>query len=296
VISVENIWIRVKRSPSYYRDVKPLLNIGALVKYRLGKGGILLNQVRVLGREANPVNAQKKQTIVATLLRNLGAAFAAEKSVVAGSNLKYQPIPLGAKCNQYLTAKKGWFKGKFDLGHFPVGENKLAGVRYLIRDFKTSPLPSCLMLGGTEANGKMPAVVKDIPVKRKADVLFFLHTFHRTREWKPAGASDRRTPPVVFQYVVHYADGKTLDVPVRYGRGVGHWVADEPRGLPEAAVAWAAPFPTDAKKQAVVYQMQWTNPRSRVEILSLDLRYDPKVGNTYGIPAVLGITAATSIK
>jgi beta-galactosidase len=296
VISVENIWIRVKRSPSYYRDVRPLLNIGTLVKYRLGKGGILLNQVRVLGREANPVNAQKKQTIVATLLRNLGAAFAAEKSVVAGANLKYQPIPLGAKCNQYLTAKKGWFKGKLDLGHFPVGENKMAGVRYLIRDFKTSPLPSCLMLGGDAANGKLPAAVKDIPVKRKADVLFFLHTFHQTREWKPALTGGQRTPPVVFQYVVHYADGKTAVVPVRYGRGVGHWVADEPRGLPEAAVAWAAPFPTDAKKQAVVYQMQWTNPRPGVEIRSLDLRYDPKVGNTYGTPAVLGITAATSMK
>lgn len=108
VVSVENIWIRVKRSDEYRRQVVPLLNVGALVKYRQGRGGVLLNNVRVLPSEAAAVNAQKKKTIVATLLRNLGAVFASEKALVAGSNLDYRPIPLDTRCNQYLTASKGW--------------------------------------------------------------------------------------------------------------------------------------------------------------------------------------------
>jgi hypothetical protein len=130
VIGVDNLWIRVKRPKEYVDTVVPLLNIGALAKYRMGKGGIILKQVKVQATESNPVNAEKKQTIVATLLRNLGAAFAAERLLVAGAKLNYQPVPLDAKCNQYLTADKGWIKGQPDLGHFPIGEQKLAGVPY----------------------------------------------------------------------------------------------------------------------------------------------------------------------
>ena len=89
----------------------PLLNMGALVKYRMGEGGIVLNDVKVQESESNPINAQKKQNIVATLLRNLGAAFAGERLVMAGCNVKYTPMPLGDKCTQFLTKEKGWFEG-----------------------------------------------------------------------------------------------------------------------------------------------------------------------------------------
>ena len=162
----------------------------------------------------------------------------------------------------------------------------------MIRDFKTSPLPACIMLAGPGARGAMPRAVEGIPVDRKADVLFFLHTFHRTREWHPSGKDN--VPPAVFEYVVHYADGKSAVVPVRYERGVGHWIADRPKGLPKAAVAWAAPLPGAAKRHAVVYQMSWTNPRPGVPIRSLDARYDERTGNSYGVPVVLAVTAATA--
>lgn len=166
---VENIWIRVKRSDEYRRQVVPLLNIGALVKYRQGRGGVLLNNVRVLPSEAVAVNAQKKKTIVATLLRNLGAVFASEKALAAGSNLNYRPIQLGTRCNQYLTASKGWIEGDLDLRHFPVGEVKLAGVNYSIRDFQTSPLPSCIMLAGPGAKGELSDSVRGItPTARRS--------------------------------------------------------------------------------------------------------------------------------
>jgi beta-galactosidase len=287
---VDNIWIKVKRGRRYQREVVPLLNIGALVKYRLVKGGVILNELRVSASEPNPVNGEKKQAIVAALLRNLGAAFASGRTLVAGYNLKYTPVPLDEKCTQYLTRDRGWLDTPGDLRRLPVGAQKLAGVDYFVRDFKTSPLPACIMLAGPGARGAMPAAVRDIPVGRKADLLFFLHTFHRTKEWRPSDKD--RVPPAVFRYVIHYDDGRTTQVPVRYERGVGHWVAERPQGRPEAAVAWAAPLPGDPGRQAVVYQMSWPNPRPGVPIRSIDVCYDERVGNGYGVPVVLAITAA----
>jgi hypothetical protein len=62
--------------------------------------------------------------------------------------------------------------------------------------------------------------------------------------------------------------------------------------LPDAAIAWSAPFPKDEKRQAVVYQLQWTNPHPKKEIKSIDVTYT-KDGNPYGIPIVFAVTAGT---
>ena len=58
---IDNLWIRVTRSPAWHERVKPLLNIGGLVKYPMGKGGLVLNQLLAKTSEAVPVNARKKQ-------------------------------------------------------------------------------------------------------------------------------------------------------------------------------------------------------------------------------------------
>jgi hypothetical protein len=75
VIGIENFWLRVKRPESFCKNVKPLINIGGFVRYNMGKGGILLNQLNILQKEENPINADKKGKIVKTLLWNLGAVF-----------------------------------------------------------------------------------------------------------------------------------------------------------------------------------------------------------------------------
>jgi beta-galactosidase len=263
--------------------------MGALVKYRMTAGGVILNQLRIVEREANPINESKKKNIVATLLRNLGATFAAERLIVAGGDMTYTPVPLNDKCNQHLTADRGWLDGRLDLAHFPIGEQKLAGVDYIIRDFKTSPLPACIMLDGPGAKDKLPRAVEGISVGRKADALFFLHTLHRTKEWRPP-QNKTEEPPVLFKYVVHYADGKTAEAPVRYERGVGHWISTTPQGRPDATVGWAAPFPKNPGQQAVVYQMTWTNPRPGIAIRAIDV----VAAEAYGVPVVLAITAGTA--
>jgi beta-galactosidase len=100
--------------------------------------------------------------------------------------------------------------------------------------------------------------------------------------------------PLGFRYAVRYADGDTAEVPVRFGRGVGSWVAGAVKPLPEAAVAWSGAFPAGrgpADKRAVVYQMQWTNPYPGHEIASVDVAAGPA-----GTPVLLGLTAATARK
>ena len=289
VIGVDNLWITVKRSAEYATKVRPLLNIGGLVRYRLGSGGIVLNQLRVHAAEVNPINAEKKQTIISTLLRNMGATFAGEKTLIAGVHMKYTPVPLDEKCNQFLTSDKGWIKGAPDLSQFPVGEQRLAGVNYVIRDFKTSPLPSCIMLAGPGTKGELPQSVTGIPVNQKADVLFFLHTFHRVKEWKPE--REKTNSPTVVMYVLHYADGTVLEVPVKYERGIGHWLAHEPAGTAEASVAWSASFSRATSEKAVVYQMMWKNPHAEKAIKSIDMKYDEKTGSQYGVPVLIAVTA-----
>jgi hypothetical protein len=71
VIGVLNFGIQVARSADYADRVQPLTNIGVLVRYPIGKGGILLNQLHVPEKEASPKNAAKKQRILKALLTNL---------------------------------------------------------------------------------------------------------------------------------------------------------------------------------------------------------------------------------
>ena len=213
---------------------------------------------------------------------------------MAGEGLKYAPIALEEHCNQYLTADRGWFDARRDLKHLSVGQLTFGGVDYLIRDFKTSPLPSCIMLSGPGVKGKMPSEVLDIPIGKKADCVFFLHTFKAVKNWTPDKPD--AVPPVLFKYIVHYTDDQTVDVPVRYGEGVGSWIQKDPQGVKQAVVAWAA-FPDDkSEDQAVLYGMQWNNPRPEQDIKSIDMVYDQSTKGEYGVPALLGVTAALRLE
>ena len=235
-------------------------------------------------------NVYAKPTRGATSLAHCDKELSYSAIAECPVNLKYPPLPLGEHCNQYLSKDRGWFAGTRDLSHLPVGANVLAGVPYVVRDFKTSPVPSCVMLAGPGAKGQLPKEVQDIPAGCKADMLFFLHAFGSRdpgRRVDPAAAA-----PVAFRYSVHYADGQTAEIPVLLGEGVDHWISSKPAGLKSAALAWSARFPGDkSEDEAVVYQFASTNPRADVAISSIDMAYG-KDGDSCGTPALLAVTAA----
>ncbi|MBN2508584.1 MAG: hypothetical protein JXQ71_18060 [Verrucomicrobia bacterium] len=289
-IGIDNLWIKVRRPVHFRATVQPIVDNGGLVFYP--KTRILLNQLRVPARESVPAHREQKQTVVATLLRNLNAVFAGGETLDPATAMRTEPVSLEGKCNLYLSAAKGWPLGKLDLSHAPLGEQRLGGVRYAIRDFKTSPLESAITLQGLPGL-KAPREVTGIAVGRRADALFFLHTWNRRSEWHPRRTSDQ--PPVLFQYVIRYEDGSTHTADVRHGLGADHYAQPQPKGLKEAALAWAAPFEANPNLEATLYAMSWKNPHPGKTVVSIDVRYAPNVGSRYGTPIVLGISTGTRL-
>ena len=318
VLGINNIGLKVRRSEEFYRKVDPLLNIGALVKYPQGDGGILLNQVNVLEQEENPANRSKKAVIVKQLLANLGARFGGGRKVVVGTGLRYDPISIeDAKYTAYMNHERepGWFRNRrmrdVDFSVLPLGEKQFAGVLYDIYTFPTSPAPNVLMLSGSGSDVEAESI-ESIEVGRKADALFFLHTYNPEKKAEqydeevaelkaqPLGkakAEDMPESPHVLTYVVRYADGKTEEIEVKWREDIGPWFSDQPRDLKNAALAWTAPIPEKKGWKLAAYTMQWNNPRRDVAIESIDLKVpDPQQTQGYGAPALLAITAATAPK
>ena len=290
LLGVDNIWLKAERPAAYYKTVKPMLNIGALVEYPKGNGGIVLCNVKFQDAEANPENAGKKQAIVAAILRNLGAPFSGGKSVIAGANLTYAPLDLSHQANQF-TSDRGWFGDKqFSFADLPSGKQSMAGVPYNIYSFTTSPVPTAIMLGGNGIPGNLPDAVRGIPVNRKADALFFLQTARIDSERNDDDRRNKREFEIA-RYVVHYAGGQSVTIPIRQDFDVAAYKQKTVTPLPGAQIAWSKPY-AGTDQTAVAYSMQWNNPHPDLLIESIDLEKgkDP----WRGVPALLAITAAVS--
>ncbi|MCA1595700.1 MAG: hypothetical protein LC772_04660, partial [Chloroflexi bacterium] len=214
LIGIDNIYLKAARPADFHDKVRPLLNIGAMMEYPRGAGGIVLCNVNFKDTELVAENAGKKQAIIAAILRNLHAPFSGGKSIIAGAgNLSYSPVDLSKQANQY-TGDRGWFGDRnFTFADLPAGRQLFAGVPYSVYSFATSIVPTVLMLGGGGVPGHLPDQVTGIPVNRKADALFFLQA---------ARIDQRRSPDDIKKgkqyemadYVIHYADGTQIKVPI----------------------------------------------------------------------------------
>ena len=289
-LGIDNIYLNAERPADFFQKVHPMLNIGAMVEYPQGKGGIVLCNINFTAAEEVPANAVSKQKMLSTILRNLHAPFGGGKEIIAGADLAYGPVDISKQATQFRN-ERGWFGDqKFTIADLPVGKVKLAGVNYDIFDFPTSPVPTALMLNGPGAASTMPPQITGIPVNRTADALFFLQT---------AKMGTRRTPKEIkdgvknemFHYVVHYADGKSVDVPVYAEIDIDDFKQQgEARAIAGAQTAWTAPY-AGTPFVAAAYSMQWNNPRPDVAISTIDMAYgNPKIGT----PVLLALTAAKS--
>ena len=273
-MGIDNIYLKAQRPAEFYRRVKPMLNIGGMLHYVCGPGGIVLCNLKFQSHEDVPANGVKKQTILATLLRNLKAPFSGGRSVIAGADLEYHPLDISKQANQYRD-EKGWFGDRqFTFRDLPLGKQKFAGVPYNVYEFATSPVPTVVMLDGKGVPGRLPRQVAGIPVGRKADALFFLQA---ARIDRPMNDQERKQKKrfELFRYVVHYADGSRADVPVFSQIGVDDYRQDSPQALPEAQIAWTKPYQA-AGPAAVAYSMQWNNPHPEKEIATIDVAYGPR--------------------
>lgn len=286
LIGIDNIYLKAKRTPEFYKKVKPLLNIGAMVAYPQGSGGIVLCNVNFLDNEAVPENVIKKQTILATLLRNMKAPFAGSGNAISSANLVYQPIDISKQANQY-RGEQGWFGDKnFTFAAFPGGRQTFAGVDYSIYTFATSPVPTAVMLAGEGVPNGLADSIRGIPVGRKADALFFLQAARidqRRNEQEVRDNSKFETA----DYVINYADGQQVKVPIYSEIDIEDYKQKSPAPLPGAQIAWLRPY-EGTPYTAVAYQMRWNNPRPNVEIKSIDIVYGQQ---RRGVIALLAVSA-----
>jgi beta-galactosidase len=290
IIGIDNIALRVQRSPEWRATVRPMLNLGAMVHYVKGNGGVVLCNLNFQEAEAVPVNQVKKRAILAAVLRNLKAPFAGGKTVLAGAKLACTPIDIHTKATTYKD-ERGWFGDKQrTLKALPPGEHVFGGVKYLVYEMPTSPVPQVLMLGGSGVPGNLPDAISGIPINVKADALFFLHTARLDRRLDDRERQEKKSFELC-RYVVHYADGETAEVPVVAEVDIDHFQQTDPKPLPGAQVAWSGKF-EGADERAVVYAKQWNNPRPGVEIRSVDMVYGKDKDR--GVPALIAVTAVTA--
>ena len=91
-------------------------------------------------------------------------------------------------------------------------------------------------------------------------------------------------------YVVTYADGTTVKVPIYAEISVDDYKQQTPTALPGAQIAWTKPY-AGTPYSAVAYSMQWNNPFPDKVIGTVDLVYGP---DRRGVPALLALTAASA--
>ena len=121
-----------------------------------------------------------------------------------------------------------------------------------------------------------PNAAEGIHVQQKCRRLHFLQStvFREAEE------------AIVASYIVHYTDGRTETILIRYGQHLRDWtVKADPGPLTDAKVAWTGTGPeSDAVR---IFVQTWENPRPETEIQSLD--FVSKL--TQCAPFLLAITA-----
>ena len=291
LVGIDNIYLKAQRPPEFYEKVKPMLNIGGMMRYPRGNGGMVLCNLLFKPSEEVPENTVKKQKILATILRNLNAPFSGGKAVIVGTNLAYTPIDISKQATAYRD-EKGWFGDKnATFRDLPTGKQKFAGVNYDVYEFATSPVPTVVMLAGNGPLGKLPKEVTGIPVNRKADALFFLHAARIDRRMDNRELKEKKRFEL-FHYVVNYADGTKATVPVLSEIDIDNYRQETPKALPGGQIAWTKLY-DGAKGSAVAYSMQWNNPSPDKQITTIDMALGEA---PRGVPALLAITAATAEK
>jgi len=278
-------------------------NLGGLVSYPNGKGGILLNQVKLMDNDPNTQNPARKIRLVATLLQNMGAGAKASSVIIPGVNVTYAPVDLTRYANRFLKSRGNgnpsevWFGSGQDMSHLRVGTQTLADVDFLVSDYANAPVPQVLMLGSKDAPDpikNLPREIKGIVLGKMADTLYFLQTAwvtNRVQEWE---RTDRNyKAPEIVRYRVNYGDGTTVEIPVRLEENVDHWLQKTPKNLPGAALAWRVPSPNaEANAETpTLYAMTWTNPKPGVVITSVDMVSG--LNGERAVPALLALTVGT---
>ena len=210
-------------------------------------------------------------TLFAALLIAPGLAAAAERLI------DLAPVAnMGFRDEIADDGVGGWTdQGGNDFRAMPTGRHSLCGIDFQIIDPAKNKGKSCLVLRGRE-RPKFPLASR-AQIGAKAAAVAFLHA--------AAWAGDARKP--LAHYVVRYADGKEIAIPIRAGQEVQNWwSAAETEDLKVAVQTSNL-----ARRDVFLHAWSWRNPRPDTTIASIDFRS----ANTGGVPIIVAATLLDKI-
>jgi hypothetical protein len=171
-----------------------------------------------------------------------------------------------------------------DVRDLPVGKNVMGGIPFWIVDPADNNGAGCIALWNAH-DQSLPDAIQSIPVNRKADSLYFLHSSC----WNEGGGKPG------WKYVFHYKGFMSLMVgqdptdltqtfEVRQGLEVGEWRTAS--SLPNAVVGWQGKNLSGSS--VCVFMTEWKNPFPNREIESIEI-----VSGKNGLyPLIVSITGA----
>jgi serine/threonine protein kinase len=171
---------------------------------------------------------------------------------------KQAPIDLTRFYNVTLSSNwTGDFAGN-NLVTLPAGRHRIGPAWFEIGGL--------IQLGGTYTDTRgvfYPVTVEGIPVNRKCARLHFLHG----TAWQADSGQH------IASYLVHFADERQEELPIRYGEELRNWWWN-PKGplqITHGQVAWLGTnAATTDQDKLCLYSITWHNPFPDVAITSLD--------------------------
>lgn len=268
--------------------VERLTRPGGLLKIPVGKGYLLLSQLRL--DEPHPDCVVSVTRLRSLLLTNLGCALRPEGGALLARqrrlrDYEFFTVDLSPYANRGLRDDKaaglvGWTnQGENDMRALPTGQQRFADIPFLI----SAPKAAVVLYSQSAENMGLPKEVTGIKIGRRADTLFFLHTI----------AWDAVNP---FKYRIHYEDGTVLEVPIVRGQQVLDWWTD-PTGEAEAMarhgmfVAWRGDNPMH--QGVTLPGWEWRNPYPDKVIRDIDFSTVPETGYS-PVPVLVAITGAVA--
>lgn len=188
---------------------------------------------------------------------------------------KQSPVDLSAYFNAALATN--WlrdFPGN-DLATLPTGWHQFGPAGFEVRGL--------IQLGGVYTEQRQlgyPDAITGIPVQRKCSRLHFLHgTAWAERDLQHIGS-----------YIVHYADGRHHEVPLRYGEACRNWWwgPRSPLSVSLATLAWLGTNRvTEPTDKLCLFAFTWNNPHPDAEVSRLDFRST----HSASCPFLIAVTA-----
>jgi len=229
-------------------DAQVFTNPPVLVQWKIGKGSLVVDQLRWEALRSQP----QAMRVVNTLATNLGCISISKEDKAI--DLEYFPLNLQAYCNRALSLRDVMpdrppliDEGDNDLRELPKGIHEFKGVKFLIHEatvLKSKRLPF------------LPTKSGLIQIGRKALKVYFLHTAVGSGKGK------------IGSYIIHYASGLKTELSIVNGYNVKDWW-DVGKDLEGAKLAWSGKNPV--RDPVCVYLMEWVNTHPDREISSIQM-------------------------